>query len=166
MEYALKPLSRQAIPSAIGKAKCYRFLKEPTEAESICRDILDVNPENQPALVLLILALTDQFDRSLPQVFTEAKDLLSRLKNPYERLYYEGLICERRAKAHLRRANPGSGHIAFDWFRQAMACFEKAMEIRPDGSDTAVLRWNACARSIMKNPEVAPAESVVEQMLE
>jgi hypothetical protein len=32
-----------------------------------------------------------------------------------------------------------------------MAWFEKAEEIRPPGNDDSVLRWNTCARIILKN---------------
>ena len=61
--FELKPLSKDAIPKALEKADRYRLLNEPAEAESICLDILAAEPDNQRALVMLILALTDQFDR-------------------------------------------------------------------------------------------------------
>ena len=32
--------------NAVAKAKQYRVLNQPAEAESICRDILEVEPEN------------------------------------------------------------------------------------------------------------------------
>ncbi len=38
--FELKPLSPQAIPAALEKAKHYRLLNEPGAAESICLDIL------------------------------------------------------------------------------------------------------------------------------
>jgi hypothetical protein len=50
--YELKPLSREAIPAALEKAYRYRLLNEPLEAESICRDILEADPENQEATVM------------------------------------------------------------------------------------------------------------------
>jgi hypothetical protein len=37
------------------------LLNDPEGAESICLDILDVDPDNQDALVTIILALSDQF---------------------------------------------------------------------------------------------------------
>jgi hypothetical protein len=43
----LKPISKDGIPEAISKAELYRNLNEPGEAESICRDILAADPENQ-----------------------------------------------------------------------------------------------------------------------
>jgi hypothetical protein len=43
----LKSLHKDAIPAALGKAERYRLLNEPGEAESICLDILHVDPENQ-----------------------------------------------------------------------------------------------------------------------
>jgi hypothetical protein len=59
--FKLKPLSKEAIPAAHEKANCYRFLNEPVEAESICLDILEVEPDNQQAIITLLLSLTDQF---------------------------------------------------------------------------------------------------------
>ena len=57
----LKALSKDALPLALKRAKDYRLLNEPWEAESICRDILLVEPNDQDALRYLILAMTDQF---------------------------------------------------------------------------------------------------------
>ncbi len=165
--FDLKPLSKQAIPAAIDKAECYRFLNEPIEAESICLDILEVEPDNQMALDTLVLALTDQFEHELNPAFTQARDLLSRFNDDYSKSYHDGIICERRAKAHLDRGGPGSGHIAYDWFRQAMQAYERAIDLRLAGNDDAILRWNACARILMRNPEVSPASKEAgEQMLE
>jgi hypothetical protein len=165
--FDLKPLSQQAIPAAIDKAECYRFLNEPVEAESICLDILEVEPENQIALSTLVLALTDQFGHELSPAFSQARELLPRFHDEYSKNYFRGIICERRAKAHLDRRAPGSGHIAYDWFRQAMEAYEKAIDQRLAGNDDAILRWNACARILMRNPELSPAsDESGEQMLE
>jgi len=40
--YELKRLTKEAVPRALEKAERYRLLNEPTEAESICQDILRV----------------------------------------------------------------------------------------------------------------------------
>ena len=64
--FQLKPLHKDAIPAALAKAERYRLLNEPGEAESICLDVLQVDPGSQDALVMLILALTDQFPQELP----------------------------------------------------------------------------------------------------
>ena len=64
----LKPLSPAAIPAALARVERYRLLGEPTEAESICHDILSVEPANREALIGLILALTDQFAGELSLV--------------------------------------------------------------------------------------------------
>ena len=165
--FQLRPLSEEAIPAAIEKATCYRYLNEPAEAESICLDILEVEPGNQQALITLILALTDQFERDLRLPFPKAREAVKRLTDNYCRIYYRGIICERRAKVHFQRGGPGSGHLAYDWFRQAMEAYEKAIDMRLAGNDDAVLRWNACARVIMNNSELVPAEpDTGESMLE
>ena len=54
-----KPISPEAIPLALEKAERYRLLNDPAQAESICLDVLAVEPENQQALVMLLLALSD-----------------------------------------------------------------------------------------------------------
>ena len=165
--FELKPISKEAIPEALDKANCYRFLNEPVEAESICLDILEVDPQNQQAIITLLLSLTDQFGRDLGRAFTRARELFPRLNDDYSRIYYRGLICERRAKAHFDRGGPGSGHLAYDWFRQAMDAYESAIDQRLSGNDDAILRWNACARIMMNNSTVAPGkEANRESMLE
>jgi tetratricopeptide (TPR) repeat protein len=165
--FKLKPLSEDAIPAALEKATCYRYLNEPAEAESICLDILEVEPDNQQAIITLILALTDQFERNLSQQFPKAREVVQRLTDEYCRIYYRGIICERRAKVHFERGGPGSGHLAYDWFRQALDAYEKAIDKRLAGNDDAILRWNACARLIMNNSDLAPAgKEGREQMLE
>ena len=165
--FKLKPLSGDAISAALEKATCYRYLNEPAEAESICLDILEVEPGNQQALITLILALTDQFQRDLSKPFPKAREAVKRLTDDYCRIYYRGIICERRAKVHFERGVMGSGQIAYDWFRQAMDAYEKAIDSRLSGNDDAILRWNACARVIMNNSDLVPAEHETgEQMLE
>ena len=49
MEFELKGLSKTAIPAALERAEKYRLLNEPVQAESICRDILATEPDNQHA---------------------------------------------------------------------------------------------------------------------
>ena len=155
--FELKPLSKDAIPKALEKADRYRLLDEPAEAESICLDILEAEPDNHRALVTLILTLTDQFDRVDFSVgHTSFEELLPRLRDDYERAYYAGVICERRAKASLKRAMHLSA--AYEWFQEAMTWYEKAEAIRPPGNDDAVLRWNTCARIFMHNTQLQPRE--------
>ena len=153
----LKRLSAEAIPSALERADRYRLLNEPVQAESICLDILDVEPDHQKALVILLLALTEQFDQRLAKSFAEAQAVLPRLENEYQRIYYQGLIFERRANYHLRHGGPGVGEIAYDWYHRAMQCYEKAIDQRPPGNDEAILRWNSCQRIIDRHPQVKPA---------
>jgi hypothetical protein len=151
--YPLKPLSKEAIPAALTKAERYRLLNEPTEAESICLDVLQVDPRNQQAIVMLILSLTDQFPHgSSSRAITRAGELAAQLQDPYEQAYYSGIIRERRAKAALQRGQFGSSAIAVEWLRDAMTYFERAEKIRPPQNDAVLLRWNACARLLMNLP--------------
>jgi len=155
--FELKRLSREAIPAALEKAMRYRLLNEPAEAESISQDVLRADPDNQQALVILLLALSDRFSKAYAVGVTQAQEILPRLRDPYERAYYAGIICERRAKARLHRGGPGCGFEAYEFLREAMAWYEKAQALRPPGNDDALLRWNACARIIMGN-RLAPRE--------
>ena len=162
--FELKPLSKEAVPAALEKAKHYRLLNEPGAAESICLDILQIEPDNQDALVNLVLAMSDRFGKDYALGDTQIQDYLSRISDEYERTYYTGIIYERRAKAVLSRAAPGSAFIAFELFREAMNWFEKAEAIRPAGNDDAILRWNGCARIIMRNKLVQ--REMIEHFLE
>jgi hypothetical protein len=163
--FELKTLSEEAIPAALEKAERYRLLNEPAEAESICLDVLRTAPENQPALVALLLAVTDRISKGYGVSDTQAKEILGRITGEYERAYYSGILAERRAKMKLSQG----GHStvwAHDLFREAMECYEKAEAIRPPGNDDALLRWNTCARIITKNKLVPREEEKVEPVLE
>ena len=162
----LKRLSTEAIPAALEKALRYRLLNEPAEAESICHDVLHVDPENQQALVLLLLALTDRFDKGYAVGILQPEQVLSRLSDAYERAYCTGIICERRAQARLHQGHPGSGHDAYESLREAMSWYEQAATLRPPENDDALLRWNTCARLIMANNLTPRAEEKVDLPLE
>lgn len=155
--FELKPIAEQAISAAVERAEHYRLLNQPEQAESICLDVLAVEPDNQRALVTLILALTDQFatEGSGP-VVRRARDYLKRLTNDYQRNYYAGIVEEREARAYLERGPMGK--LAYDGFRQAMHWFEEAAKIRPLGNDDALLRWNSCVRTIRRLKLKPPAQ--------
>jgi hypothetical protein len=149
--FELKSLHREAVSSALEKAKHYRLLNEPGAAESICLDILEIEPDNQDALVTLVLAMSDRFSKDYAIGDTQIQQYLARITDEYERTYYTGIIYERRAKAVLNRNNPGTEATAYEFLRQAMSWFERAEQIRPAGNDDAILRWNGCARVIIRN---------------
>ena len=151
----LKSLHKDAIPAALEKAERYRLLNEPGEAESICLDVLNIDPENQQALITLLLALTDRFEKDYGVGDTQTKELLTRMKSEYDRAYYSGIVAERRAKMKLRQHTPDCRFQAYDLLREAMNWFEKAEPIRPAAHDDAILRWNTCARIIAQNSLVA-----------
>ena len=156
--YELKKLSKDGLGAAMEKAERYRLLNEPQEAESICLDVLAVEPDHAQARVMLILALSDQLAQELGR-FDQAMEVVARLSG-YERAYYEGILCERRGKAHHRSGGPFAGNIAYDWFRRAMGCFETAASSpsRPAGNEDALLRFNTCARLLMRHADLAPRE--------
>ena len=121
----LKTLSKASIPAALQKAERYRLLNEPDQAASICLDVLRVEPENQEALIMLLLAYTDKFKTALYPAFDKATEVLSRLSSNHCKLYYRGIINERRAKSHLEKGGPGSSELAYDWYMKAMADYEQ-----------------------------------------
>jgi hypothetical protein len=155
MQFEFKTLSPDAVPMALAKAERYRLLNEPGQAESICLDALAVDPDNQQALVMLLLALTDQFERG-QTIVTRAWETVSLVRDEYERQYYSGLIHERRARALIRSGTPRGGPRAYEWLSAAMACYQQAEGLRPPSNDDALLRWNACVRLIMSDPHLAP----------
>ena len=155
MKWTLKPISIEAVPAAIERAHHYRLLNEPSQAASICEDVLAVDAGNQSALITLLLAITDQFDR-LP--VREARSVLARIQGEYEQAYYAGIVAERAARWRMRHGAPGSQHDAHELFEEAMASYEKAaaVTVRPAGNDDALLRWNTCARYLMRHPDICP----------
>jgi hypothetical protein len=154
MQFDLKPISPAGIGEALEKAERYRLLNEPSLAESICLDVLHVDPENQQALVMLLLALTDQFGHGAAA--GKAREILPRLQSEYDQHYYAGIIWERLAHAQLRKGSPNAAFAAHDAFREAMQSYETAGALRHPGNDDALLRWNTCARILMRNPNLRP----------
>src|SRR3974377_984878 len=151
----LKSLHKDAIPGALAKAERYRLLNEPWQSESICQDVLRIDPENEQALITLILAVTDQFDKGAR--VEQAKELVPRLRDKYQPAYYSGIISERRAYSLLHQARHGSGPTIYEWLREAMEWYERAEPIRPPHNDDALLRWNTCARVLARNAQLKPA---------
>jgi tetratricopeptide (TPR) repeat protein len=151
MELKLKSISPEGVDSALSKVELYRFLNEPEEAESICQDVLAVEPTHQLALRQLGLAITDQFTGNPSDRHSEAEGIFQQLTDRYERLYYLGLLHERRAKAQLRAGRPP--HTLLVLMEEAMRCYEEAERIRPTGNDEAILRWNRCVRLIHHHAE-------------
>jgi hypothetical protein len=154
MHFDLKPISADSITEALAKAERYRLLNEPGLAESICMDILAIASDHQAALTSLLLARTDQFGSGVSP--ESARELLPRIRGEYDRAYYAGLIWERAAHAHLHGGGPGSAARAYQAFREAMLCYERAEPLRPAGNDDSILRWNTCARTIMRHQDVRP----------
>jgi hypothetical protein len=163
--FALKPISHDSVPGALAKAERYRLINEPAEAASICLDILEIEPGNQPALISLLLATTDQIAHD-SHAFSDALAIADRLESLYDRAYYAGIAWERRARARHTGGGPGGHRYAYDWLVKALGLFEKAEALRPPGNDDAVLRWNTCVRYLARHKELAPMpEEVAEPIV-
>jgi len=144
--YELKRLTTQNLHAAIAKATTYRDLNQPEEADSICRDVLDVDPENQDAIRVLGLSLTDRFGSAHVGLFEEAIQTFERLATEYERVYYAGIAWERAAKAHLERSE---AHSALTSFEHALELFERAEALAEKNklsTPDPILRYNRCVR--------------------
>jgi tetratricopeptide (TPR) repeat protein len=152
MEYKLKSISKAGIAEATAKVELYRYLNEPEEAESICRDILAIDPQHQLALRLLGLTMTDQFAGRSSDRHLEVEETFKKLSDRYEQLYYTGILYERRAKAQLSTGQPP--HTVLPLFERALKCFGEAENIRPTGNDDTILRWNRCVR-LLQTPGYA-----------
>jgi len=144
-DLSLRRIHASTVPDALEKARVYRLLNEPEQAESICLDILLVEPQHQEALATLILALTDQFSRR-PELVAEARNRVAQLQGTYEQLYYTGLVLERDARAQLAKGQ--RGRVAQDLFLQAIDHYERAEALRDRDNDDPVLRRNGCLRTM------------------
>ena len=146
--FALKRISTDAVDRAVDRAEHYRLLNDPEQAESICLDILAVDGGNEPARIALILSLTDQFRRGGgSHGVRRAKEHVGKLSGKYERAYYAGLVAERQGRAHLLRGGMERA-FAYEGLHEAMQHYEQADMLKPAGVDDAILRWNACVRTI------------------
>ena len=161
----LKPIAPDGIPHALEKAERYRLLNDPVQADSIYRDILAVDEDNQAALRGLVLALTDQLGGERgPLADREARELIHKFDDEYDRAYYTGIVLERETRVFLaRKGVVRSG--AYHGFREAMDWYERAEALRPPGNVDAVLRWNSCVRTIEREklePETEQPELPLE----
>ena len=163
----LKKIHREAVSAALAKVERYRLLTQPRLAESICRDILAVDENNQEAKRQLILVITDQFVKNKGALEKRAREIVETLESEYDRSYYAGIIAERLGKAAVDSHTPGSNHDAYEWFHDAMAFYERAEVLETDGNDDAILRWNTCARQVENNKLTRrPPEERFQPMLE
>ncbi len=146
-----------ALPRALDLAERYRLLNEPEQAESICRDVLAIDPGNQTATRTLLLAIGDEFATRKSLTVQQAQEIAAGLVDAYERHYFTGVVMERYARAKMHDKQPAS--LVVDWVYRAMEEFEKAEAIRPAHDDAAILRWNTCARLLERLPKVDTGEA-------
>lgn len=161
-QFELKTIRPDGIDAAIRRAEHYRLLSQPVQAQSICHDVLAVDPDNQQALVVLVLAITDQLESGGSSA-NDAKEGANQLTDEYQRRYYHGIIAERQARALLTQGP--SAAFAYEGFREAMKWFEQAAEVCPEGNDDPILRWNSCVRTI-QDRGLRPRQPEVELGLE
>lgn len=157
----LKRISPSSVPRALELCQHYRLLNEPDQAASISRDVLEVDPNNQDAIRYLLLSLTDQFGTRRGDLLREAEEVASRLQDPYESAYFRGIVYERWGRSKLHEGVPA--RAAGEWLQKAMELYEEAEGRRPSGDDSALLRWNTCARLLNREPAMTH-ENVLAEM--
>lgn len=163
--FALKSISQDAVARAVERAEHYRLLNDPEQAESICLDVLAVDHGNISAQITLILALTDQFGgRRGSHAARRATEQVKTLSGAYEREYYAGVVAERQGRAHLGQGGMARA-FAYEGLHEAMQHYERADVLKPVGVDDAILRWNACVRTIARE-DLLPRRDEPEMQLE
>jgi hypothetical protein len=155
----IKPITKEGVATALQKAHRYRVLNDSIAAESICLDVLAIEPENVDAIVMHVLAITDQFAEGHGADLQRAGTAVARLADAYRNAYYNGIISERWAKGILHRAPPRAEEMAYEWIAKAMEWYEKAEGMRPAGNDEAILRWNTCVRMLQRHANMRPREA-------
>lgn len=156
VERALKRITREGVPTALQKAHRYRVLNDSAAAESICLDVLAVDPRNEEALVMHVLAISDQFVAGHAEDLKRAEAAVEALADAYKKAYYRGIVCERWAKGLIARSVPRGEEMAWEWVERAFEAYAEAEKLRAAGNDEAILRWNACVRLLETHPAVRP----------
>ncbi|MEC7596311.1 MAG: hypothetical protein VYD29_04205 [Pseudomonadota bacterium] len=147
MEY--HKIDKGSIEDVLERAKQYRSLLQPDMAISICMDIFAVDKNNQEALVIYILALTDQLSQSESKVHQKKiTDSIKRLDSKFLQHYYSGIFFERQARSLLKHSMSRS--FAYEAFIEAIAEFEIAEKMAPEHCADPILRYNSCIRTIKK----------------
>ena len=155
-QFELKPISKEGIPAALQKAERYRLINDPSSAESICLDVLEVDPDNQEALVTLLLAITDQFADGPAEGVRRAQELLPRLDDEYKRTYYAASSASAAPRRSSAAAPMGRARWPTTGSARRWSWYEKAEALRPAGNDEAILRWNTCARILARDENIRP----------
>ena len=147
MEY--HKIDKDSIEDVLERAKQYRSLLQPDMAISICMDIFAVDKNNQEALVIYILALTDQLSQSESKVHQKKiTDSIKRLDSKFLQHYYSGIFFARQARSLLKHSMSRS--FAYEAFIEAIAEFEIAEKMAPEHCADPILRYNSCIRTIKK----------------
>ena len=142
-------IHKDSISTVLDKARQYRSLLEPDLAISICLDVFAIDADNQDALVVYILALTDQYSHSSskPQA-KKITESIDKLKSQFHRHYYSGIALERKARALLKTTMSQS--FAYAGLTEAIGEYKIAEKMAPAHCSDPILRYNSCLRTIEK----------------
>lgn len=151
-------IHQDSINSVLDKARQYRSLLEPELAISICLDVFAVDENNQGALVIYILAMSDLHTHANAKApAQEISRAIAKLTSEFERTYYAGIALERKARALMKNAMSRS--FAYNLLMEAAALYNQAQPLAPKHCDDAILRYNACVRTIA-NEHLSPRQDM------
>jgi hypothetical protein len=147
MKYQI--ISQKSIPTVLKKARQYRALLEPDLAISICLDVFAIEPTNQDALVIYMLALTDVYSHQniKPQPEKILKTI-AQFESEFHQVYYQGIFLERKARAMLKSSMSHS--FAYEGLMEALELYQQAQKIAPEQCADPILRHNSILRTIDK----------------
>ena len=149
-------IHHQTIDGALTKARQYRSLLEPELAISICLDIFAIESNNQEALIIYILALTDTFSKvGIKQSDQRILNSIAKLESPYYQAYYKGIFHERKARGLINHSMSKS--FAYHLLLEAIGSYQVAKTLSPEDNDDAILRHNSCVRTI-QNEHLEPRQ--------
>lgn len=158
----LKTFKSDDVEAAMAAARtCWAELQI-EDTESICQDVLSLDPTNQEAVELLFRSRVSLLSKGLPRGVERAQELVPQFDGDFEKAFFSGLLRENQARYLLDRRGRQASSVAYNWFRHAMDDFEEAN--RQDSTRIeATLHWNACLRTLQANPHCAPNPEEAEE---
>ncbi|MBE8190485.1 MAG: hypothetical protein HAW58_06530 [Candidatus Thioglobus sp.] len=151
-------IHQHSIDTVLDKARQYRSLLEPELAISICLDVFALDENHQNALVIYILALTDLYAHPNSKVqLQKLNGAIAKLKSEFQAKYYSGIALERKARALMK--NSMSRSFAYNLLIEAIELYDQAQPLAPKNCDDAILRHNACVRTI-QNEHLSPRQDM------
>ena len=150
-----KNLESADLDAALAAAQASWAELRAEETESICLDILELDPNHRSTLDLLLRCRIELLKKGLPQSVARAQELIPQLDSDFDQAFYSGMIREAQARYLLEKRGRATSGVAYSWFRHAMDDFAAASNLDA-GRVEPKLHWNACLRTLENNPQCVP----------